>query len=245
MVVYFPPMMIMILNQATLFLHVEASETRLSLCASALLSTVMYHVTIMSSTPSSAQDATRADAFMVLCYSVNAFTWLMVLLQYSIGYTKKKKTLLSSWVKESFWYRTRLVGPPLCMILALCTAYVTTPFAGATILAVTFLCVVGLLILDYKIFARGYRERTELGMSEASTLASLGTTPDESEKDAPSARTSSERHSAAEVPAAMHQYLQNKHGSIEMPAFNRAGLSFSRAASFSAASHHEGLLPHG
>merc|ERR1712087_1074075 len=107
--VFMPPLAIMILNQAVLFLHVEASETRLSMCSSALLSSVMYHITINSNTPSTATETTRADCFMFLCYLQNVLIWFIVLFMYVVD--KSRFLQVAEWVRTSLHYHSRIALP--------------------------------------------------------------------------------------------------------------------------------------
>ena len=71
-------------------MRLEEGSTRLSMCASALLSSVMYHVTIMGNTPQTAQRSTKADHFMMLCYCVNVLVWAAVISQYVIWAANKR-----------------------------------------------------------------------------------------------------------------------------------------------------------
>lgn len=166
--VFFPPTMIMLLNQAPLFLHVEASESRLFLSASALLSTVMYHISIMGSIPDTASQNTQADSFMVLCYSINAMIWVAVLIQYIAHFTNRRP-IVSAWVRVSFWYKTRLCGPPTSFLLSVLTFPSGSPptsFLSPDLAPTVFfvVAVVGMVLfaVDFIAFYVKYHEKQRL-----------------------------------------------------------------------------------
>jgi len=108
--IFLPPIAIMFLNHAVLLLYVEASETRLSMCSSALLSSVMYHTTINYNIPSTATESTKADCLMMLCYGQNVLIWIVVLIQY-IASNSSQYGQVGRWARSSLFTKSRIVLP--------------------------------------------------------------------------------------------------------------------------------------
>merc|ERR1719416_279606 len=141
----------MTLNQAVLFMRIEASETRLSMCSSALLSSVMYHINIMTTMPQSAQDSSRADFFMALCYAVNILIWMTALSQYMC--VASTRPILSRWAKESYFHKTRATVPFVSIVMACWIMIEGSQWLNNILLILgAFAAVVLFLALDYKRF---------------------------------------------------------------------------------------------
>eukprot|EP01061_Rhynchopus_euleeides_P011751 TRINITY_DN21313_c0_g1_i1.p1 TRINITY_DN21313_c0_g1~~TRINITY_DN21313_c0_g1_i1.p1 ORF type:complete len:589 (+),score=142.75 TRINITY_DN21313_c0_g1_i1:48-1769(+) len=104
-----PPIFITTVNQGVWFLYPKVYETRLGVCGSSLVSAVMYHASLLSSTPEHTT-LTWADRFMMVVYFNNVVCFLMVFLQ-TVLFQAEYTGL--SWKAFRF---TRIWGPLTSLI---------------------------------------------------------------------------------------------------------------------------------
>jgi hypothetical protein len=150
--IFLPPVAIMLLNQAVLFIRLDDGSARLSMCASALLSSVMYHVTIMANSPTTAQESTKADSFMMLCYCVNVAIWVMVLVQYIAS--RSTDPVRRQWA-DSLFFKGQVGCPLLSFAGGLSVLLVKSTLWGLCIIMVLGAMGMIALITDLRRFTGG------------------------------------------------------------------------------------------
>eukprot|EP01079_Euglenida_sp_SAG-EU17-18_P003747 gene3747-695_t len=77
--VFLPPLIITLVNQAAFLMSPAKVESRLSVCGSSLVSSVLFHVSLGSQTPSSST-LTFFDSFMAVVYMINLCSWLVTVI---------------------------------------------------------------------------------------------------------------------------------------------------------------------
>lgn len=122
--IFLPPLTIILLNQAVVWLRPQASESRVMMSSSSFVASVMYHVTISSSTPTTARQITKADLFMMICYGVNLAILFSALIQY-LAYSASDEEM-KAWVANGLYFASRYLVTILTLTFVLSIFWVET-----------------------------------------------------------------------------------------------------------------------